>query len=276
MSAIGFFGPVGAGKTYMAVRYALNLSASDRKARVIEGYDDDERGKKTVPRYRILPSGAVLDGGPCPRQIVSDTPLNDEQLMALGLPRSQGWSSFDQLVPMQDKIVIGDEVALALDSRKSQDGPMNVAARSKIFLHRKDDFDYVLTFQLPRTLDIIYREFCDLGIWLVEPDISWFNYWHAERERPDKINPRTGRLQVAGDNPHDWWRRCTGFRCTKVDLFEVQRLPREQWTPLDSFRCDWNPEVAAVFNTDHKPVVSTRRLKQPGISPAGNVAQMPF
>lgn len=283
MSAIGFFGPVAAGKTYTAIRTALRWSLRDTKAvitakqveqaqkclaktkpgRALPSNTEFRAGLKTEDGFAVLKNGIKLDGGPCPRRIASDTPLNDELLKTLGLPEHLFWSSFDELVPVQDVIVVGDEIALRLDARKSLDGPMPKSARSKIFLHRKDDLDYILTFQLPRTLDVIYREFCDLGIWVVEPMTLWGRWFCPDQHRPEKVNPRTGRLQIAGDKPN-LLGSVTGFKVSRVDLLDVQKLPRKEWRILDEFDFPWNPTVASSFNTDHKPEITIRRAAPSG------------
>jgi len=285
MSAIGFTGDFGSGKTYLAVREALETALSD----------------------------VQQDGTPCFRRIVSDSPLNGEQVRqfsveyvppgvvdqagvdawvaakktrwpgwryddyavvwrfekghAIGefhLPEPGTWAKPEDLRDVQDCVVIGDEMSLRYDARKGAESPLNVDIRSKWLQQRKDDFDFVLTFQLPRLIDVTFRELCDRGIWHVSSVPSLFRGWrHPERRRPDKVNPRNGRLQVAGDGKTLWDRllgRITVFSTLMLDLYDFQK-PKTQWRPLAEETHWWNEAVAAAYDTEHKIVVSPKLLR---------------
>lgn len=277
MAGIGFTGPFGFGKTYLAVRYAIALTMLDRrKLLTIEEWKKEQmRSEKRLLKgkpvsmehvfnsglkpaedgiHMALPNGVALDGSPCPRTIVSDTPLNDAQLAHFGLPAHRHWQEFSELREVQDAVIVSDEASFRLEPRGSGDKPLNSDAKTKWLQQRKDDLDFALTFQLPRLIDVIWRELCQLGIWWVEPAISSFNWLHPERMRPDVVNPRTGRLVREGDAGGGFWGSATAFRLLRVDLAEFAKA-RQDWR-IEEERLVWfSPQVATAYDTNAKIVV---------------------
>lgn len=238
--SIGFTGDFGSGKTYLLIRWAIETALLDAKK----------------------------DGTPVPRRIISDTKLNARQVTTFGtqhgddfirLPEPGQWEKPQDLLGVQDSIIVMDEGGIRFDARKGAEQALSSDIRTVWFQQRHNDLSFGLSFQRPRYIDVTFRDLLQLGIWWVEPLETWFNYGRRRDYcRPDKVNPRTGRLQVLGDNRRDWLGRATGFRALRVDLFDFAK-PKQDWKILDEFTCRWNPAVAAAYDTDADVVVQQRQ-----------------
>jgi len=197
MPHVMYVGPVGSGKTYMAVRDAL-LDAGDfivtnqplGEAEALSFIE--ELPSREAKRMFELADGSMSDRAKDGKALVT-------------------WKDFADPSCFKSRcgVLLIDEAPLWLDARKYDS--LSPEARMKIIEHRKDDVCIVSTAQDVAFIDKVFRQLCD-EIRLVHmvrlPFIGWI--WPTS-VRPTIVCKDCGRVRRDGEGDDRGWRTWFGF-----------------------------------------------------------------
>lgn len=199
MPHILWVGPVGAGKTYCAVRSAL-----------------DDVGDF----------------------IVTNQPIDQDRVDALLPPSEDGmrqktvveWDRFDSDVVKEARcgVWLIDEAPLWLDARKWDS--LNAWARRKIIEHRKDDLVIHSTAQDVSLIDKVFRVLADEVRLVRRVSIPFVGHIWPTSIRPTIWCEHCKRVRRDGDgDDRTWWKRLLGFGTYYVwDVYSPRILGEQQ------------------------------------------------